>query len=175
MLNLGVLYHVTDPLRLMQRTYELCERFAIVDTICHEEPFSGFVLFDTKDASHPHEGRESWEFHPTYRGAIDALRYAGFREVIEIVADRRHRDRAVPRRRAPVLPRGEVTAAAQPGARSVIESTPAGAGPLPSSLLLPTFELCGPVRASTMVIEKLPGLVSPGVMPGGLLSMLAKS
>jgi len=85
-LNLGVLYHVTDPLRLLQRTYELCERFAVVDTICHQEPFSGFVLFDTKDASHPHEGRESWEFHPTYRGAIDALRYAGFREVIEIVA-----------------------------------------------------------------------------------------
>jgi tRNA (mo5U34)-methyltransferase len=85
-LNLGVLYHVTDPLRLLQRTYELCERFAIVDTICHEEPFSGFVLFDTKDANHPHEGRESWEFHPTYRGAIDALRYAGFREVVEIVA-----------------------------------------------------------------------------------------
>lgn len=85
-LNLGVLYHVTDPLRLLQRTYELCERFAVVDTICHPEPFSGFVLFDTKDASHPHEGRESWEFHPTYRGAIDALRYAGFREVIEIVA-----------------------------------------------------------------------------------------
>jgi len=85
-LNLGVLYHVTDPLRLLQRTYELCGKYAIVDTICHEEPFSGFVLFDTKDASHPHEGRESWEFHPTYRGAIDGLRYAGFREVIEVVA-----------------------------------------------------------------------------------------
>ena len=85
-LNLGVLYHVTDPLRLLQRTYELCDRYAIVDTICHEEPFSGYVLFDTKDASHPHEGRESWEFHPTYRGAIDGLRYAGFREVIEIIA-----------------------------------------------------------------------------------------
>ena len=84
-LNLGVLYHVTDPLRLLQRTYELCRRFAIVDTICHDEPFSGFVLFDTKDASHPHEGSEAWEFHPTYRGAIDGLRYAGFSEVIEIV------------------------------------------------------------------------------------------
>jgi len=85
-LNLGVLYHVTDPLRLLQRTYERCERFAVIDTICHLEPFSGFVLFDTKDASHPHEGRESWEFHPTYRGVIDGLRYAGFREVMEIVA-----------------------------------------------------------------------------------------
>ncbi len=85
-LNLGVLYHVTDPLRLMQRTYELCRRFAILDTICHDEPFSGFVLFGAKNADHPHEGREEWEFHPTYRGAIDALLYAGFREVIEIVA-----------------------------------------------------------------------------------------
>jgi len=86
-LNLGVLYHVTDPLSFMQRTYELCTRFAVLDTICHEEPFSGFVLFNAKDPSHPHEGRESWEFHPTYRGAIDALRYAGFREIVEIVAD----------------------------------------------------------------------------------------
>jgi SAM-dependent methyltransferase len=85
-LNLGVLYHVTDPLRFVQRTYEMCTRFAVLDTICHEEPFSGFVLFDAKDPSHPHEGRESWEFHPTYRGAIDALRYAGFREIVEIVA-----------------------------------------------------------------------------------------
>ncbi len=85
-LNLGVLYHVTDPLRFVQRTYELCTRFAVLDTICHEEPFSGFVLFDAKDPSHPHEGREAWEFHPTYRGAIDALRYAGFREIVEIVA-----------------------------------------------------------------------------------------
>ena len=85
-LNLGVLYHVTEPLRFVQRTYELCTRFAVLDTICHEEPFSGFVLFDAKDPSHPHEGRESWEFHPTYRGAIDALRYAGFREIVEIVA-----------------------------------------------------------------------------------------
>ena len=85
-LNLGVLYHVTDPLQFMRRTYELCKRFAVVDTICHDEPFSGFVLFGAKDASHPHEGREEWEFHPTYRGAIDALRYAGFREIIEIVA-----------------------------------------------------------------------------------------
>ena len=83
---LGVLYHVTDPLSFVQRTYELCTRFAVLDTICHEEPFSGFVLFDAKDPSHPHEGRESWEFHPTYRGAIDALRYAGFREIVEIVA-----------------------------------------------------------------------------------------
>ena len=85
-LNLGVLYHVTDPLSFVQRTYELCTRFAVLDTICHEEPFSGFVLFDAKDPSHPHEGRESWEFHPTYRGAIDTLRYAGFREIVEIVA-----------------------------------------------------------------------------------------
>jgi SAM-dependent methyltransferase len=85
-LNLGLLYHVTDPLELLQRTYQLCRRFAVVDTICHDEPFSGYVLFDTKNAEHPHEGREEWEFHPTYRGAIDGLRYAGFREVIEIVA-----------------------------------------------------------------------------------------
>ena len=89
------------------------DRFAILDTICHDEPFSGFVLFDAKDASHPHEGREAWEFHPTYRGAIDALRYAGFSEIIEIVATDDTVERPLPRRRASLLPRREVTARAR--------------------------------------------------------------
>jgi len=84
-MNLGVLYHVTEPLQFMRRTYELCRQFAVLDTICHDDPFSGFVLLDTKDASHPHEGREEWEMHPTYRGAIDSLKYAGFSEIVEIV------------------------------------------------------------------------------------------
>jgi hypothetical protein len=33
----------------------------------------------------PAEGRETIEFHPTYRGAIQTIRAAGFSQVIEIV------------------------------------------------------------------------------------------
>jgi 2-polyprenyl-3-methyl-5-hydroxy-6-metoxy-1,4-benzoquinol methylase len=86
-LNLGVLYHVVNPLQFIRQTYELCRRFAIIDTVVHSEPISAYVLFGDKNADHPAEGREEWEFHPTYRGAIDTIRYAGFSNVIEILGD----------------------------------------------------------------------------------------
>jgi 2-polyprenyl-3-methyl-5-hydroxy-6-metoxy-1,4-benzoquinol methylase len=84
-LNLGVLYHVVNPLQFIRQTYELCSRFAIIDTVCHIEAVSAYFLFGDKNTTNPTEGREEWEFHPTYRGAIDTIRYAGFSDVIEIV------------------------------------------------------------------------------------------
>jgi len=83
--NLGVLYHVMNPLDLLRGTYELCRRFAIVDTVVHLEPVSAYFLFGDKDVAHASEGREGCELHPTYRGAIETLMFAGFREVVEIV------------------------------------------------------------------------------------------
>jgi len=91
-LNLGVLYHVVNPLQFIRQTYELCTQFAIIDTVCHREPVSAYVMFGEKDVAHYSEGREVYELHPTYRAAIDTIRYAGFREVFEVVgeADRPH-------------------------------------------------------------------------------------
>ncbi len=86
-LNLGVLYHVVNPLQFVRQTYELCRNFAILDTVVHHEPVSAYFLFGDKDTSLPEEGRETYEFHPTYRATIDTLHYAGFREVFEIVGD----------------------------------------------------------------------------------------
>jgi 2-polyprenyl-3-methyl-5-hydroxy-6-metoxy-1,4-benzoquinol methylase len=88
-LNLGVLYHVTNPIELLQRTYELCRRFAVIDSVCHREPVSAYFLFSDKDVTSRTEGRSTWEFHPTYRGAIDTIRHAGFSRVVEVVG--RHR------------------------------------------------------------------------------------
>jgi 2-polyprenyl-3-methyl-5-hydroxy-6-metoxy-1,4-benzoquinol methylase len=84
-LNLGLLYHVVDPLRLLRQTYELCRKFAVIDTICHPEPFAAFILFGDKNTEISTEGRDEWEVHPTYRAAIEGIRYAGFSEVIELV------------------------------------------------------------------------------------------
>jgi SAM-dependent methyltransferase len=86
-LNLGLLYHVVNPLQVIRRTYELCREFAIIDTVCHREAVSGYFIFGNKDVDLPEEGREVYELHPTYRGAIDTIRYAGFREVYEVVGD----------------------------------------------------------------------------------------
>jgi len=84
-LNLGLLYHVLNRLELMRRTYELCGRFAIVDTVVHREPVSAVFLVGDKNVDDPTEGRDDWELHPTYRATIEAIKYAGFSEVIEIV------------------------------------------------------------------------------------------
>jgi SAM-dependent methyltransferase len=92
-LNLGVLYHVTNPLELVQRTYDLCRKFAVIDTVCHREPVSGYFLFSDKDAESRTEGRAEWEFHPTYRGAIDTIRHAGFSRVVEVVGTHRPGER----------------------------------------------------------------------------------
>jgi hypothetical protein len=100
-LNLGLLYHVTDPVGLLRKTLELCREFAIIDTLCHVEPVSAYMLVGDKDVSVAAEGREPLEFLPTYRAVIDTLRYVGFSEVFEIVgpADIPHATYASGRRR----------------------------------------------------------------------------
>jgi SAM-dependent methyltransferase len=86
-MNLGVLYHVVNPLQFIRQTYELCRSFAIIDTMVHREPVSGYFLCGDIDLANPGQGRETYELRPTYRGAIDTIRYAGFRDVLEIVGD----------------------------------------------------------------------------------------
>ena len=84
-LNLGVLYHMTNPFGFLRRTYELCREFAIIDSGCHPEPVAAFLVRGEKDVNRSVEGREQIELHPTYRGAIQTISAAGFSEVVEIV------------------------------------------------------------------------------------------
>jgi len=84
-LNLGVLYHVLNPFELIRRTFELCRSFAVIDTVCHTEPVSGYFVMGDKDVTHGSEGKESYELHPTYRAVIDTIRHAGFSEIFEVV------------------------------------------------------------------------------------------
>ncbi len=65
--NLGLFYHVTDPFKLMELTYALCNKFAVIDSIVHKEPVSAFIQFIDKQ-NHDHaEGKYVMELHPTYR------------------------------------------------------------------------------------------------------------
>jgi tRNA (mo5U34)-methyltransferase len=92
-LNLGLLYHVTQPIELVRKTYELCCELAIIDTVCFPEPVSAFILYGDKDVGRLVEGKESYELVPTYRAVIDVMRHVGFSEVIEVVgkAERGHK------------------------------------------------------------------------------------
>jgi 2-polyprenyl-3-methyl-5-hydroxy-6-metoxy-1,4-benzoquinol methylase len=84
-LNLGLLYHVTTPIELVNKTYELCEQFAVIDTICHKEPISAFITSFHKDTSRDAEGKFTVELHPTYRALIDTMYHAGFKQLVEVV------------------------------------------------------------------------------------------
>jgi SAM-dependent methyltransferase len=82
--NLGVLYHITDPYRLMRLTYDLCRRFAVIDSVMHKEPVSAFIQRVNKDTSRHAEGRFEMELHPTYRAVIDLMHAVGFKQIVEV-------------------------------------------------------------------------------------------
>jgi SAM-dependent methyltransferase len=83
-LCLGVLYHVTRPYELVELCYRLCTDMAVIDTVTHREPFSGFILGLGQGIGAEHAaGKIRTELHPTYRGLIDLMRAVGFREIIE--------------------------------------------------------------------------------------------
>lgn len=84
-LNLGLLYHVTDPYRLIRRTAELAGRIAVVDTITHKSPVSAFVLRPGKNLQKPGNGEFDVELHPTYRALVDLMMASGFSRVVEVV------------------------------------------------------------------------------------------
>lgn len=87
-LNLGVFYHITDPFKLAQLSYDLCTRFAVFDSIMHKEPVPAYIQRSNKDVTKHAEGRFNVELHPTYRAMIDLLFSVGFHTVIEVTAQR---------------------------------------------------------------------------------------
>ena len=83
-LNLGLMYHITKPGELVRRAHELCYQFAVFDSLVLREPFSGFIR-GTGEAALTHAATaEGCELHPTYRGLIDLIHLAGFRDVVEL-------------------------------------------------------------------------------------------
>lgn len=86
-LNLGLLYHVIDPVTLVRNTYDWCEDFAVIDTVCHHEPISAFIAAFNKDTVKRGEGTHTVELHPTYRALIDTMHDAGFVDLLELIAD----------------------------------------------------------------------------------------
>jgi len=83
-MNLGLLYHVTQPIELLRKCFDMCDKFMFLETICHKEPISAFHVVTSKSVSSPTEGKYSIEFHPTYRSAIDSLHQVGFENIIEV-------------------------------------------------------------------------------------------
>ncbi len=84
-LNLGLLYHVTDPYLLIAKTYDTCRQFAVVDTITHLAPVSAFIQRTNKNNQHHAEGRYNVEYQPTYHALLDLMHAVGFKDLVEVV------------------------------------------------------------------------------------------
>lgn len=83
-LNLGLMYHVSRPFEMMQKTFEMTRQVAVIDTVVHREAFSGFIL-GTGAAAPDHAATAiGVELHPTYRAVIDLAHIVGFRHVVEL-------------------------------------------------------------------------------------------
>ena len=85
-LNYGVLYHVNEPHQLMKRTFDLCKKFAIVDSSVRKEPIEAFFLVTDLNISRTSVGEYHYEMHPTYRALIALMKIAGFVNIQEIVS-----------------------------------------------------------------------------------------
>lgn len=83
-LNLGLMYHLGDPVGMMKQTYQLTGHVAVLDSLVHREPFSGFILGTGHLATEHASNLDGVELHPTYRGLIDLAYLVGFRRVVEL-------------------------------------------------------------------------------------------
>ncbi len=82
---LGILYHVIQPVELIEFCYRNANKFAVIETICHKEPISVYHVIGGKNPEVAIEGTRSIELHPTYRAVIDTMREVGFKEIVEVV------------------------------------------------------------------------------------------
>ena len=87
---LGLFYHLSDPIGLMNLIYQKSRQTVVIDTIVHNFDFSGWVQTVSRhlkypDLAHANDTRKLVELHPTYRGLVDTLFQVGFSDVIEII------------------------------------------------------------------------------------------
>lgn len=84
-LNLGLMYHLSTPLEVMQHCFDITNKVCVIDSVTHKEPFSGFFSVTNKNIKSPIEGDLSFELQPTYRGLIDTIYASGFDYLIEVM------------------------------------------------------------------------------------------
>lgn len=83
-LNLGLMYHITQPVEMMKKTFDLTRDVAVIDTVTHKEAFSGFILGTGAAAVEHAATAVGMELHPTYRGLVDLAYLVGFKDVVEV-------------------------------------------------------------------------------------------
>ena len=91
---LGIFYHLSDPLGLLDLMYQKARRAVLVDTIVHNFDFSGWIQTVSRhvkyaDLGHANDTRKIVELHPTCRGLLDSLFQVGFTSIVEFMPSAR--------------------------------------------------------------------------------------
>lgn len=84
---LGILYHVIRPVDLIEYCYKHCNKFAVIETVCHKEPISAYKVVGDKNVEVAIEGTRKIELQPTYRAVIETMQQVGFVKIIEVIGD----------------------------------------------------------------------------------------
>jgi SAM-dependent methyltransferase len=84
-LNLGLMYHLSTPLEVMKKCYEITNKVCVIDSVTHKEPFSSYFVLSDKNINSPIEGDLSFELQPTYRALLETIYSAGFKCVLEVM------------------------------------------------------------------------------------------
>lgn len=88
---LGLFYHLSDPIGMLDLMYRKTARMVVIDTVLHNFDFSGWIQTVSRhvkysDLGHANDTRKIIELHPTFRGLVDALYQVGFERIIEVTA-----------------------------------------------------------------------------------------
>ena len=84
---LGLLYHVVQPIDLLEYCYRQSRKMAVIDTVCHKHPISAYHVVSGKNTDVAIEGTRTIELHPTYRALIDTMREVGFDDIVEVAGE----------------------------------------------------------------------------------------
>jgi tRNA (mo5U34)-methyltransferase len=83
-LCLGLLYHVTQPVQLLELCQRLAKQLVVIDTLCHKQPIPAYIPVIGKNTAVAIEGTRSIELQPTYRGVLATFEDLGLTPVVEV-------------------------------------------------------------------------------------------
>jgi ubiquinone/menaquinone biosynthesis C-methylase UbiE len=82
--NLGLLYHVVDPVGLIERTYNWSKDFVVIDTLVTPGDDCLLTVKTGVQISKCIEGTRTIEFRPTRRALIEMIKAVGFKKIMQV-------------------------------------------------------------------------------------------
>jgi SAM-dependent methyltransferase len=80
--NLGLLYHVVDPVGLIERVYNGAKDFVVIVTLVAPDDDCMLTMRTGVQISRSIEGTRTIEFQPTFKALIEMIKAVGFKKIM---------------------------------------------------------------------------------------------